>query len=97
VVLAKALALAPEVLILDEPTRGVDIGAKAEIYRILRALSEQGLAILMISSELTEIVGMADRVIVMREGGVSGELDGADVTEEGIMKLATTERIAAHA
>ncbi len=63
----------------------------------MRELAEQGLAILMISSELTEIVGMADRVIVMREGQVTGELDGADATEEGIMNLATTERIAAHA
>ena len=86
-----------KVLIVDEPTRGVDVGARREIYRILRELAEQGLAILMISSELTEIVGMADRVIVMREGKITGELDGAAVTEQGIMNLATTERSAAHA
>jgi ABC-type sugar transport system ATPase subunit len=97
VLVARWARLCRTVLIVDEPTRGVDIGAKAEIYRILRELAEQGLAIVMISSELTEIVGMADRVIVMREGQVSGELDGTDVTEEGIMNLATTERIAAPA
>jgi ABC-type sugar transport system ATPase subunit len=97
VLVARWARLCRTVLIVDEPTRGVDIGAKAEIYRILRELAEQGLAVLMISSELTEIVGMADRVIVMREGQVSGELDGPDVTEEGIMNLATTERITAHA
>ena len=84
----------PTVLILDEPTRGVDIGAKAEIYRIMRELAGSGLAILMISSELTEIVGMADRVIVMREGQITGELAGVEATEEGIMHLATTERTA---
>jgi ribose transport system ATP-binding protein len=97
VLVARWARLCRTVLIVDEPTRGVDIGAKAEIYRILRELAERGLAILMISSELTEIVGMADRVIVMREGQVTGELDGVDVTEQGIMNLATTERIAAPA
>jgi ribose transport system ATP-binding protein len=96
VLVARWARICRTVLIVDEPTRGVDIGAKAEIYRILRELSEQGLAILMISSELTEIVGMADRVIVMREGQITGKLDGADVTEEGIMHLATTERMAEH-
>jgi ribose transport system ATP-binding protein len=96
VLVARWARLCRTVLIVDEPTRGVDIGAKAEIYRILRELSEQGLAILMISSELTEIVGMADRVIVMREGQITGELDGTDVTEESIMHLATTERMAEH-
>jgi ABC-type sugar transport system ATPase subunit len=96
VLVARWARICRTVLIVDEPTRGVDIGAKAEIYRILRELSEQGLAILMISSELTEIVGMADRVIVMREGQITGKLDGADVTEEGIMHLATTERVAEH-
>jgi ABC-type sugar transport system ATPase subunit len=93
VLVARWARICRTVLIIDEPTRGVDIGARAEIYRILRELSEQGLAILMISSELTEIVGMADRVIVMREGKITGELDGADVTEEGILHLATTERM----
>ncbi len=75
-------------LILDEPTRGVDVGAKSEIYRIMRALAESGVGILMISSELQEVVGMSDRVVVMREGAVSGELAGDAITEEDIMKLA---------
>jgi ABC-type sugar transport system ATPase subunit len=97
VLVARWARISSTVMIVDEPTRGVDVGAKAEIYRILRGLSEQGLAILMISSELTEIVGMADRVIVMREGQITGELDGADVTEEIIMHLATTERMMEHA
>jgi len=96
VLVARWARICRTVLIVDEPTRGVDIGAKVEIYRILRELSEQGLAILMISSELTEIVGMADRVIVMREGQITGELDGADVTEESILHLATTEQMADH-
>ncbi|MDZ4394792.1 sugar ABC transporter ATP-binding protein [Cypionkella sp.] len=77
------------VLILDEPTRGVDVGAKAEIYRIMRELAAKGIAVLMISSELPEVTGMADRVVVMREGVITGELSGVDVTEERIMQLAT--------
>jgi ABC-type sugar transport system ATPase subunit len=91
VIVARWARICRTVLILDEPTRGVDVGAKAEIYRIMRELSGQGLAILMISSELTEVVGMADRVIVMREGRVAGELQGEDATEESIMHLATSE------
>jgi ribose transport system ATP-binding protein len=78
-----------KVLILDEPTRGVDVGAKAEIYRIMRALAQKGIGVLMISSELPEVIGMADRVFVMRDGNVTGELVGTDVTEEKIMHLAT--------
>ena len=77
------------ILILDEPTRGVDVGAKVEIYRIIRELANEGVAILMISSELPEIVGMCDRVIVMREGWVTGELTGEEITEEAIMHMAT--------
>jgi ABC-type sugar transport system ATPase subunit len=94
VIVARWARICRTVLILDEPTRGVDVGAKAEIYRIMRALSEAGLAILMISSELTEVIGMADRVLVMREGRITGELQGADATEESIMHLATTEHAA---
>src|SRR5581483_4030621 len=78
-------------LILDEPTRGVDVGAKAEIYRIVRGLAESGTAVLMISSELPEIIGLADRVYVMREGTIVGELAGAELSEENIMQLATAE------
>ena len=76
-------------LILDEPTRGVDVGAKAEIYRIMRDMAETGIAVLMISSELTEVIGMADRVFVMREGRVTGQLSGAALTENAIMRLAS--------
>jgi ABC-type sugar transport system ATPase subunit len=79
------------VLILDEPTRGVDVGAKQEIYRIMQDLAEAGIAILMISSELPEIVGMADRAIVMREGRIVGELLGDDISEEIIIGLATRD------
>jgi rhamnose transport system ATP-binding protein/inositol transport system ATP-binding protein len=82
------------VLILDEPTRGIDVGAKVEIYRIMRELAASGVAILMISSELTEVIGMADRIIVMREGRVTGELAGGEATEESIMRLVTSERAA---
>ena len=89
VVIGKWLELAPRVLLLDEPTRGVDVGAKAEIYGIIRRLADEGVAILMISSELPEIVGMSDRALVMRDGTVRGELAGAQITEEAIMALAT--------
>ena len=91
VIVSRWARICRTVLILDEPTRGVDVGAKAEIYRIMRELADQGLAILMISSELTEVVGMADRVIVMREGRITGELRGAEATEQSIMQLATSE------
>jgi len=91
VIVARWARICRSVLILDQPTRGIDVGAKAEIYRIMRDLAASGVAILMISSELTEVIGMADRVIVMREGRVTGELDGSEATEESIMHLATSE------
>jgi ABC-type sugar transport system ATPase subunit len=94
VIVARWARICRTVLILDEPTRGIDVGAKAEIYRIMRELAATGVAILMISSEMTEVIGMADRVIVMREGRVTGELLGHEATEEGIMHLATSERAA---
>ncbi len=78
-----------DALILDEPTRGVDVGAKVEIYRIIRDLADSGVGILMISCELPEIIGMCDRVLVMKEGQVTGELIGDKITEENIMHLAT--------
>ena len=90
--LARWLAIKPKVLLLDEPTRGVDIGAKSEIYRIISDLAAQGVAILMVSSELAEIVGMSDRVLVMREGQLVGELGGTmgtTITQENIMAYAT--------
>ena len=94
VIVARWARICRTVLILDEPTRGIDVGAKAEIYRIMRELAATGVAILMITSEMTEVIGMADRVIVMREGRVTGELLGQEATEEGIMHLATSERAA---
>ncbi|MEO0012025.1 MAG: hypothetical protein RLZZ535_414, partial [Cyanobacteriota bacterium] len=90
--LARWLAIKPKVLMLDEPTRGVDIGAKSEIYRIISDLAAQGVAILMVSSELAEVIGMSDRVLVMREGELVGELDdstGQEITQENIMQYAT--------
>ncbi|HMP04091.1 MAG TPA: ATP-binding cassette domain-containing protein, partial [Gemmatales bacterium] len=89
VVMAKGLAREPKVLILDEPTRGVDVGAKDEIYRLLRELADQGLAILAISSDLEEILGLADRLLVMHEGRLAGELGPTEMTEEAVMRLAT--------
>jgi len=89
VALAKWLALSPKVLILDEPTRGIDVGSKSEIYRLIRDLANAGVAVIMISSEMEEIIGLADRVLVMHEGRITGELDRAEATEEKIMDLAT--------
>jgi len=89
VLLARWARKARSVLILDEPTRGVDVGAKAEIYRKMQEFADSGLAILMISSELPEVVGMADRVYVMRDGRISGELRGSSIDEHSIMTLAT--------
>jgi ribose transport system ATP-binding protein len=88
VVLAKWLALGPKVLIVDEPTRGIDVGAKAEIYMLLRNLVRAGVAILMISSDMEEILNMSDRVAVMHEGAITGTLARAECTEERIMTLA---------
>ncbi len=87
--LARWLAINPRVLLLDEPTRGVDIGAKSEIYRIISDLAAQGMAILMVSSELLEVIGLSDRVLVMREGRLEGELTGKEITQENIMAYAT--------
>ena len=89
VVLAKWLIGNIDVLILDEPTRGIDVGAKSEIHRLICEFAEKGLAIIMISSELPEILSMSDRVIVMREGRIAGELSRAEATQESIMALAT--------
>ncbi len=88
VVLAKWLATAPQVFILDEPTRGVDVGAKQEIYLLMRALAAGGAAVLMISSDMEEIIGQSDRVAVMHEGALSGILVGESITEEAVMRLA---------
>ncbi len=88
VVLAKWLSMDPKVLIFDEPTRGIDVGAKAEIYQLMRSLAERGIAILMISSDMEEILGTSNRVAVMHEGSVTGILDRNQCSEEAIMRLA---------
>lgn len=88
VVIAKWMAMNPNILILDEPTRGIDIGAKTEIYSIMRRLTEQGMSIIMISSEMSEILKISDRVIIMNEGRITGELDIEDASQEKIMNSA---------
>jgi ribose transport system ATP-binding protein len=89
VVIGKWLTADTEILIFDEPTRGIDVGAKSEIYRLLNDLAQQGKAIIMISSELPEILRMSHRIIVMCEGRITGELSSSEATQEKIMKLAT--------
>jgi D-xylose transport system ATP-binding protein len=89
VVISKWLMSKPKVLIMDDPTRGIDVGAKFEIYKLMNDLAEQGMSIIMISSELEEILGMSDRIMVMCEGRSAGTLDITDATEERIMALAT--------
>ncbi|UZD46280.1 sugar ABC transporter ATP-binding protein [Peribacillus frigoritolerans] len=89
VVIARWLSIAPKVLLLDEPTRGVDIGAKTEIHKIVSKLADEGLAVLMISSELPEVLGVSDRILVMSEGRLTGELSKEEATQETIMRLAT--------
>ncbi len=89
VVLAKWLETDPTVVILDEPTRGVDVGAKFEIYKLMRQLNDRGIAIVMISSELPEVIGMSDRILVMNDGRIVGEVGQGDATEAGIIALAT--------
>jgi ribose transport system ATP-binding protein len=89
VVLGKWLARTPRVLILDEPTRGVDVGSRSEIYALMDKLAADGVAIWMISSDLEEILGMSDRVLVLHEGRMSGELSRSELSEEAVMRLAT--------
>jgi rhamnose transport system ATP-binding protein len=89
VVLAKWLATEPKVLMVDEPTRGIDVGTKAEVHRLLSELAGRGIAILMISSELPEVLGMADRVLVMHEGRLTGALNRDEATEEAVVRAAT--------
>jgi len=91
VALAKWISADCKCLILDEPTRGVDVGAKIEIYNIINKLAEQGVAIIMVSSEMTEIIGMCDRVLVMHQGRITGELQKENLSEENIIKLALKE------
>jgi ribose transport system ATP-binding protein len=95
VVLAKWLAMSPSVVIVDEPTHGIDVGAKAEVHQRLRDLTREGVGVIMISSELPELLGMSDRIVVMREGRVVGDLAAEEATEKEVMLLATgAERVA---
>ncbi len=89
VAIAKQLAVNPKVILMDEPTRGIDVGAKSEIHRLLRDLAQSGIGIVVISSELPELLGLCDRAIVIREGQVAGEVEGDAMTEEAIMRLAS--------
>jgi ABC-type sugar transport system ATPase subunit len=89
VVAGKWLATKPRVLLLDEPTKGVDVGAKFEIHNLIRKQADTGMACLMVSSDLPEVLALADRILVMREGRLCGELAGAAATEEAVMRLAT--------
>jgi len=95
VVLAKWLAMKPKAIIFDEPTRGIDVGAKAEIYDLMRQLSDSGVAVLMISSDLEEVIGVSDRVAVMHEGRIQGILDRAQCSQENIMHLAVGKPVEA--
>ena len=92
VVLAKWLMARPKVIVMDEPTRGIDVGAKAEIYTLMRDFVGQGGAIVMASSELPELLGMSDRILVMHEGRMAGELSRKDASEEEIMLLSTSTK-----
>ena len=88
VVLAKWLSMKPKVMIFDEPTRGIDVGSKSEIYSLMRGLADAGVAILMISSDMEEVIGVSDRIVVMQEGAISGTLNRDQFSEENVMRLA---------
>ncbi len=96
VVIAKWIGIGPKVLILDEPTRGIDVGAKREIYQLMNELTDRGMGIIMISSELPEILGMSDRILVIHEGKIAGELQGKEADQETIMTLATGGKLHEH-
>jgi ABC-type sugar transport system ATPase subunit len=89
VILARVTQLAPRVVLLDEPTRGIDVGAKAEIYAHALRLADQGTGVILVSSELPEVLGMSDRVLVMRQGRVVTELDRRDADQETVVRWAT--------
>ena len=90
IVFAKWLATSPKVLILDEPTRGIDVGAKSEIYEIMDQLVSNGVSIILISSELPEVIGMSDRIAVMHDGVITGIIERSEFSQEKIMHLATS-------
>ena len=88
VVLAKWLSMKPRVIMFDEPTRGIDVGSKSEIYSLMRELADAGVAVLMISSDMEEVIGVSDRIVVMQEGAIAGTLSRAEFSEENVMRLA---------
>ena len=92
--IGKWLSLNPRIIIMDEPTRGIDVGAKSEIHLLLRNLAEQGVGVIVVSSELPEVIGLSDRIAVMHEGHLAGFLQGQQATEENIMKLASGVQLA---
>jgi ribose transport system ATP-binding protein len=89
VVIAKAMAADPDILIFDEPTRGIDIGARHEIYMLMKELAEQGKGILMVSSDMEELLGMADRLIILHEGNMTGEISKNEFNQELVLKKAS--------
>jgi inositol transport system ATP-binding protein len=92
VLLAKWMLRDPEILILDEPTRGIDVGAKFEIYKLMVEMAKQGRAVIMVSSEMPELIGMCDRIYVMNQGKITGELNRDEFSQESIMKFATSTK-----
>jgi len=90
--LARWLTLSPQVLIFDEPTRGIDVGAKSEIYAMIRKLAAEGVSVIAISSEMEEVLGISDRIAVMHEGRITGVLEREHFSEEAVMRLATGGR-----
>ena len=89
VVLAKWMFTEPDILILDEPTRGIDVGAKYEIYKLIHQLADEGKAVILVSSELPELLGMADRIYTIFEGTITGEINSCEASQEGLMKRMT--------
>ena len=89
VLISRWLLTNPEIIILDEPTRGIDVGSKSEIHKMISQLARQGVAVIMISSELPEILGMSDRIMVMYEGRITGEVSREEATQELIMRYAS--------
>ena len=86
VVIAKWLAMTPDILIMDEPTRGIDVGAKAEIYQLMRKLTQSGKSIIMVSSEIAEVMQVSDRILVMHEGDITGEVTAEEATQDLILQ-----------
>ena len=97
VALAKWLYTDPEILILDEPTRGIDVGAKYEIYELINALADEGKAVLVISSEMPELIGICDRIYALNEGSITGQLDRNEFSQEALMRLMTNQKAGAAA